>query len=301
MGFVVLQVNYRGSAGFGTRFREGLREKIDEIPVADIRAAIAWVEARQNVDRKRVALLGQGFGGYLALRAMQLYPDDFRCAVAINAPTDLELWSQKPESWREALDRGEVASNTQRQTQNFMINFGPGQSGPLAQRGLLAPSFAEQGMGALDAAPSTNGDPDPVGGTTADAAPAATAGGRGGPPPPEFPPDYVNFASELRRWYFGHDKARLAALSPARHAELLTKPVLLVQDPYDAGGEAGVSATLRSALGKAGNPPEYLEITSEFTRGLPKARLQTWTKVQEFVMVSLYDFDVKIGETKVQK
>ncbi len=305
MGFFVLQVNYRGSAGFGTRFREALRESLDGIPVADIRAAITWVEARYNVDRKRVALLGQGFGGYLALRALQLYPDDFRCAVAINAPTDLEQWSRKPESWREAIDRGEVANSTMKQTQDFMINFGPGQSGPLAQRGLLVPSFAEQGMGALDAAPSTNGDPDPVSGTQPDAAGTAaapaTAGGRGGPPPPPFPPEYVNFASELRRWYFGHDKARLAALSPAQHPELFTKPVLLLQDPYDAGGEAGVSSALRSALSKAGNPPEYLEISGEFTRGLPKARLQAWTKVQEFMMISLYDFDVKIGIPKVQK
>jgi dipeptidyl aminopeptidase/acylaminoacyl peptidase len=111
----------------------------------------------------------------------------------------------------------------------------------------------------------------------------------------------VNFASAFRQWYFGQDAKRLAALSPALHADEITKPVLLIQDPYDAGGESGVAGALRTALARTANPAEYLEIDGEFSRGLPRARLQVLTAIQEFFVVNIYDFGVKIGPLKVQK
>lgn len=304
MGFMVVQVNYRGSAGFGTRFREGLRETIDQAALADVRAVIAWLGANATFDHKRVALLGQGFGGYLALRALQLHPDDFRCAVAINAPTDLVLWTQKPASWRENADRQDVTTQNLHELEQFLKNLGHGRDGKaVTVDPTIAPSFAQDGLGAIDALQAridVDGAPPPLGGPE-------SGGGDGagglrslyGPPLP--PPEYVNFASEFRRWYFGGDTKRLAALSPARHAEEITKPVLLIQDPHDAGGESGVASALRSALTRAGNPPEYLEITGEFARGLPRARLQVLTKIQEFFVMNIYDFGVKIGPLKVKK
>jgi pimeloyl-ACP methyl ester carboxylesterase len=300
MGFVVVQVNYRGSAGFGTRIREGLRETIDEAPLADVRATLAWAGANATFDHKRVALVGQGFGGYLALRALQRYPDEFRCAVAINAPTDLGLWTRKPESWRENADRESVQAQNMTQAADFLQNFGvpPG-------RGVIAPSFAKQGMSAVDeyqapiGAPGINtpGPLTPPGGGDD----AAKKDPHFQIPPPPMPVEYVNFASEFRHWYFGGDARRLAALSPAQHADEITKPVLLIQDPEDAGGEAGAADALRSALTRAGNPPEYLAITGEFARGLPKVRLQVLTAIEEFFVVNVYEFGVKIGPLKVKK
>ncbi len=253
MGFVVLQVNYRGSAGFGTQFREAIRQDLDRIPLADIRAAISWASAGHKIDRKRVALLGEGFGGYLALRALQLYPDEFRCAVTINAPTDLELWCEKPESKQEQEDDMEASATSMRQMQRYFRSMNS----------------------------------------------------RGGARPPAQPPEMavapVNFSSEFRRWYFGGDSARLAALSPARHPELLTKPLLLIQDPEDKYVSAGQASALRTAMARAGATPDYLEITSEFARGLPGARTRVFTAMEDFFNLNLYDFNVKIGETKVQK
>lgn len=287
MGFVVAQVNYRGSAGFGTRVREALRANLDGIPVEDVRATIAWVEAHQTVDRKRVALLGEGFGGYVALRALQLYPDDFRCAVAINAPTDLSLWAQKPESTQEARDRQDTKIDEMRQMGDFMLAFGPKKKGLLAPAA-THPSFAQDGIAGLQ--------DDPTAASVADT-PNAAAG-----PQPGLPaPNLVNFSSEFRRWYFGTDLKHLAAISPARHPDLLTKPILLIQDPYDVGGEAGTAAALRSALSHTSNPADYLEITGEFARGLPEARRKVYSKVEEFFNLNIYNFNVKIGDTKVQK
>ena len=94
---------------------------------------------------------------------------------------------------------------------------------------------------------------------------------------------------------------RLAAISPARHPELLTKPVLLIQDPLDVSGESGESPALRAALTRTNAAPDYLEITSAFTRGLPGARAKVFFKLEEFFNLNIYDFNVKIGEIKEKK
>jgi len=96
MGFVVARVNHRGAAGFGTRHLDALREGVDRVPVADILATIDWIAGEHRIDRGRVATMGEGFGGYLALRALQLAPDRFRCGIAIDAPLDLELALREP-------------------------------------------------------------------------------------------------------------------------------------------------------------------------------------------------------------
>jgi dipeptidyl aminopeptidase/acylaminoacyl peptidase len=93
MGFAVATVNYRGVAGFGMKHRDAVRDGFDTIPVEDIRAAVSWLTSHYAVNSKRVALFGYGFGGYIALRAAQLFPDEFRCVVSVNAPTDLMDWN----------------------------------------------------------------------------------------------------------------------------------------------------------------------------------------------------------------
>ncbi|MBI5382458.1 MAG: prolyl oligopeptidase family serine peptidase [Opitutae bacterium] len=45
MGFAVAQVNYRGTAGFGARHRDAVKEGYDRIPIEDLRAAVGWIAA----------------------------------------------------------------------------------------------------------------------------------------------------------------------------------------------------------------------------------------------------------------
>jgi acetyl esterase/lipase len=92
MGFVVAQINYRGSTGFGRRHVDAIVGNFDR-PVDDAVAVIKALAAEFHFERDRVAAVGHGFGAYLALRAVQVHPEEFRCAVAINAPLDLAQYS----------------------------------------------------------------------------------------------------------------------------------------------------------------------------------------------------------------
>ncbi len=96
MGFVVARINHRGGNGFGVKHRSAIHAGIDRVPVDDALAAIDWIARHHAVDRRRIATFGRGLGGYLAMRALQLEADSFRCGVAIEAPLDPRAWLQPP-------------------------------------------------------------------------------------------------------------------------------------------------------------------------------------------------------------
>jgi dipeptidyl aminopeptidase/acylaminoacyl peptidase len=91
MGLIVIRLNTRGTAGFGAKFRDAILEGIDRVPLEDAVATLEWAAARYKFDRRRVVACGSHFGGLLALRALQLKPDLFRCALAINPEAEPEF------------------------------------------------------------------------------------------------------------------------------------------------------------------------------------------------------------------
>lgn len=101
MGFAVVQINGRGAWGFGLKHREALQTGGDLVQIEDIVATINELEKRFQVNRDRVALLGRGHGGFIALRALQAHPERFRCAIAIDPPIDLAAWLRE-QTWTDA-------------------------------------------------------------------------------------------------------------------------------------------------------------------------------------------------------
>jgi dipeptidyl aminopeptidase/acylaminoacyl peptidase len=95
MGFAVVQLNARGTWGQGKEHRAALRAGYDRAQVDDVVSAIDELEKRFLVNRDRVALFGRGHGGFIALRALQEHPERFRCAIAIDAPVNLERWVEE--------------------------------------------------------------------------------------------------------------------------------------------------------------------------------------------------------------
>lgn len=92
LGLVVWQPNSRGAWGFGIKHREAIKQGYEEAQVADILAAVDHLAAHLPINAKRISLLGEERGGFLALRSLQLHPERFRCAVAINPTIDLDAW-----------------------------------------------------------------------------------------------------------------------------------------------------------------------------------------------------------------
>ncbi|MDX1507373.1 MAG: prolyl oligopeptidase family serine peptidase [Woeseiaceae bacterium] len=91
-GYAVLQVNYRGSGGYGREFRSaGLREWGRGIE-DDVEAAIySALERYPQLDADRIGVFGSSYGGYSALMGAIRNPDLFRCAASFAGVTDLTL------------------------------------------------------------------------------------------------------------------------------------------------------------------------------------------------------------------
>jgi dipeptidyl aminopeptidase/acylaminoacyl peptidase len=93
LGFAVLQLNHRGSSGLGRAHLEAIGDGLDRAVLADVQSVLErGLDGSLGVNTRMVAAFGNGIGGYLAVRMAQLAPETFRCAVAINAPGDLDAW-----------------------------------------------------------------------------------------------------------------------------------------------------------------------------------------------------------------
>ena len=90
-GYAVLQVNFRGSSGYGADFeRAGYREwggKMQD----DVTDATRWAIAEGVSDPKRICIFGASYGGYAALEGAVKEPDMYRCAIGYVGVYDLRL------------------------------------------------------------------------------------------------------------------------------------------------------------------------------------------------------------------
>ena len=95
-GYAVLQVNYRGSTGFGKAFTNaGDREWAGKMH-DDLIDAVDWAIAQRIADPKRIAICGASYGGYAAFVGATFTPDVFCCSVPIVGVTNLETMLANP-------------------------------------------------------------------------------------------------------------------------------------------------------------------------------------------------------------
>ena len=89
-GYAVLQVNYRGSTGYGTEWYEAGLQGWGTVMVDDITAATRWAIAEGIADPAHTSIVGWSYGGYAALMSAVREPDLYRCSVSIAGVSDLK-------------------------------------------------------------------------------------------------------------------------------------------------------------------------------------------------------------------
>ncbi|QIZ75912.1 alpha/beta hydrolase family protein [Ferrimonas lipolytica] len=90
-GYAVLQVNFRGSGGFGRAFEQAGYRQWGGVSQFDIIDGTQYVVGQGIADPKRMCIYGASFGGYSALQSSILEPDLFQCAVGSMGVYDLEM------------------------------------------------------------------------------------------------------------------------------------------------------------------------------------------------------------------
>ncbi|RAK60452.1 S9 family peptidase [Phenylobacterium hankyongense] len=96
-GYAVLQVNYRGSDGFGAKFLEAGFGEWGRKMQTDLSDGVRYLASQGIVDPKRVCIVGASYGGYAAMAGATLDPGVYRCAASVAGPTDMRrfiAWSR---------------------------------------------------------------------------------------------------------------------------------------------------------------------------------------------------------------
>jgi dipeptidyl aminopeptidase/acylaminoacyl peptidase len=88
-GYAVLQVNYRGSGGYGLAYQQAGYRRWGDRVVEDVVDAVRRTVALGLADPGRICTYGSSFGAYAALQAAVVAPDLFRCAVGDAGVYDL--------------------------------------------------------------------------------------------------------------------------------------------------------------------------------------------------------------------
>jgi dipeptidyl aminopeptidase/acylaminoacyl peptidase len=88
-GYACLQVNFRGSTGYGKDFLNAANREWGGRMHDDLVDAVRWAVEQGYADPARVAIYGGSYGGYAALVGATFTPDLFRCAVDIVGPSNL--------------------------------------------------------------------------------------------------------------------------------------------------------------------------------------------------------------------
>ena len=87
--FAVLDVNYRGSTGFGRKYRDRLKNNWGVTDVIDVCSGVDYLIAQGLVDKNKVAIRGSSAGGYTVLAALT-FSDSFKAGASLYGIGDLE-------------------------------------------------------------------------------------------------------------------------------------------------------------------------------------------------------------------
>lgn len=106
-GYAVLQVNFRGSTGYGNAFDRAGWGKWGAEMQNDITDSVQWAIDEGIADPDRICIYGGSYGGYAAMAGITFTPDLYQCGINYVGVTDINLlFETMPASWK--LARAEM-------------------------------------------------------------------------------------------------------------------------------------------------------------------------------------------------
>lgn len=99
-GYAVLQINFRGSTGYGRSFMEASFKQWGQTMQNDITDGVDWLIKKGIADSKKVAIYGGSYGGYATLAGVTYTPNKYACAIDyVGVSNLLTFMSTIPPYW----------------------------------------------------------------------------------------------------------------------------------------------------------------------------------------------------------
>ncbi len=104
-GYAVLQMNFRGSVGYGRAFWEASFKEWGKTMQDDITDGVKWLVEQGIADPERIAIYGGSYGGYATLAGVAFTPDLYTCAIDYVGVSNLFTFMKTiPPYWKPYLD-----------------------------------------------------------------------------------------------------------------------------------------------------------------------------------------------------
>lgn len=115
-GYAVLQLNFRGSTGYGYEWREAGNQAWGTIMHDDITAGAHWLIDQGIADPARMCIVGWSYGGYAALIGVEKEPQLYQCAVSIAGVTSLTQMIRDDDRFYGGREAASNSTGTDRKT-----------------------------------------------------------------------------------------------------------------------------------------------------------------------------------------
>ncbi|MCB9252514.1 MAG: S9 family peptidase [Flavobacteriales bacterium] len=118
-GYAVLQINFRGSVGYGRKFKEASFKQWGRDMQNDITDGVKWLVQEGIADSNRIAIYGGSYGGYATLAGITFTPDLYACAIDyVGVSNLLSFMKTIPPYWKPYLEMMyEMVGNPETETE----------------------------------------------------------------------------------------------------------------------------------------------------------------------------------------
>ncbi len=127
LGYTVLDIDYRGSAGYGRNWRTGIYRHMGGKDLSDHVDAARWLVKEKGVNAANIGLYGGSYGGFITLMALFNEPETFKSGAALRAVTD---WAHYNHGYTSNI-LNEPSKDSLSYARSSPINFAEGLKGNL--------------------------------------------------------------------------------------------------------------------------------------------------------------------------
>jgi dipeptidyl aminopeptidase/acylaminoacyl peptidase len=141
-GYAVIQVNFRGSTGFGMDHYLKSKKQWGQSMQNDVTDAVQWAVEQGIADAERVCIYGGSYGGYATMAGLTYTPDLYKCGINYVGVTDLPLlFETAPDSWASGMEEMYQMVGDYKEEKEFLEQWSPSQHADKIQ----APVFMAYG------------------------------------------------------------------------------------------------------------------------------------------------------------